>query len=186
MLVGAWLTHFAVFPSLFPLPPVTGCGCRHCATLFHRASGVRRRADTGKCTSPFFPAHAHFSTFCVLFLEVAFLVAYRRRDVSRAQQRVCDGQDGLIVCVIALFEYPTAVEIVSTDIDTSSTWKYTPLATILTRIRCGFVLHAREGCKRRCATLFHGSSSAFAVDTEAVSPTRCSEQQCLYGVCPIS
>ena len=91
-----------------------------------------------------FPAHAHFNTFCVLFLEVAFssLSSSGRFTRTAARLRRTAHVDGLIVCVIALFECPTAVELVSTDIDTSSTWKYTPLATILMRIRCGFVLHA--------------------------------------------
>ena len=168
-------------------PALTGCGL-YCATLFHGASGVRWRADTGKYTSPFF-LHTLIS---IRFAYFSWKWLSRRLSSSgrftrtAARLRRTALVDGLIVCVIALFQYPTAVEIVSTDIDTSSMWKYTPLATILTRIRCGFVLHAREGCERRCATLFHGSSSAFAVDTEVVSPTRCSAQQCLYGVCPIS
>ena len=152
--------------------------------FLHGASGVRRRPDTGKCTSPFF-LHTLISIRFAHFPGSGFLVAYRRRDVSRAQQRVCDGQHLLTdssSCVIALFEYPTAVEIVSTDIDTSSTWKHTPLATNSDENP----MWVRLTRPRGCATLFHGSSSAFAVDTEVVSPTRCLDQQCLYGVCPVS
>ena len=121
MLMGELITSSSAlcrFSIALSLPPVTGCG-RHCATLFHGASGVRRRADTGKCTSPFFSCTRSFQYVLRTFPGSGFLVAYRRRDVSRAQQRVCDGQHlstGLIICVMALFEYPTAVEIVSTDI----------------------------------------------------------------------
>ena len=142
-----------------------------------------------------FSAHAHFNTFCVLFLEVQAFSSPGRSSSGRftrtaARLRRTVLVDGLIICVIALFEYPTAVEIVSTDIDTSSTWKYTPLATILTRIQCS------TGSSYTPERNFSNTSLRHPVPREqqrvcsrshrGVSPTRCSEQQCLYGVCPIS
>ena len=91
----------------------------YCATLFHGASGVRRRADTGKCTSPFFFLHTLIS---IRFAYFSWKWLSRRLSSSgrftrtAARLRRTALVDGLIICVMALFEYPTAVEIVSTDI----------------------------------------------------------------------
>ena len=58
------------------------------ASLRHPVSrGFRRASARGHrkmCLSLFFPAHAHFNTFCVLFLEVACDGQHLSTDSSSA------------------------------------------------------------------------------------------------------
>ena len=88
VLMGVWLTSSGVTSRI-----VIGCG-RPCATLFHGASSERRRADTGKGTSPIF-LHTLISERFAYFSRKQLS---RRRRRPRAQHRVCDGQYGLALC----------------------------------------------------------------------------------------
>ena len=64
-------SRLPVLHCFFLSPPAMDCR-RHCATLFHGASGVRQRADTGKGTSPFFSCTRSFQYVFRTFPKVAF------------------------------------------------------------------------------------------------------------------
>ena len=65
-----YLGTLSLFHCSFHFPPVVGCGRHYPVSRgFERASARRHR----KRYVSHFPAYSHFSTFCVLFPEAAFL-----------------------------------------------------------------------------------------------------------------